>query len=75
MKNIEDFFRKNIEMKIKSRGYNSFITTKNNYIYQINFFSMGYYDFDEEHKFRGRLICIDILNKYAVIIPIKIKNN
>ena len=35
-------------MKTKSRGYNFFIISKNNYIYQIDFFFMGYYDFDEE---------------------------
>ena len=38
MKNIEDFFRTNIEVKIKSRKYYSFIISKNNYIYQIDFF-------------------------------------
>ena len=35
---------------------------------------MGYYDFDEEQKFRGGLVCIDVLSKYAVVVPIKTKN-
>ena len=35
---------------------------------------MGYYDFDEEQKFRGGLACIDVLSKYAVVVPIKTKN-
>ena len=35
---------------------------------------MGYYDFDEEQKYRGRLVCIDVLSKYAVVIPIVSKN-
>ena len=34
---------------------------------------MGYYDFDEEQKIRGRLVAIDVLSKYAVVIPIKTK--
>ena len=32
---------------------------------------MGYYDFDEEQKFRRWLVCIDVLSKYAVVVPIK----
>ena len=35
---------------------------------------MGYYDFDEEQKHRGGLVCIDVLSKYAVVIPIVSKN-
>ena len=35
---------------------------------------MGYYDFDEEQKYRGGLVCIDVLSKYAVVIPIVSKN-
>ena len=62
-------------MKVKPRGYNSFLISKNNHIYQIDFFFMGYYDFDEEEKFRGGLVCIDILIKYTVVVPIKTKNN
>jgi hypothetical protein len=33
-----------------------------------------YYDFDEEQKIRGGLVAIDVLSKYAVVIPIKTKN-
>ena len=29
---------------------------------------------DEEQKFRGGLACIDVLSKYAVVIPIVSKN-
>ena len=36
---------------------------------------MGYYDFDEEQKFRGGLVCIDVLSNHAVVIPIKTKND
>ena len=74
MKDVEEFFRKNVEVKAKPRGYNSFVAPKNNHTYQIDLFFMGYYDFDEEQKFRGGLVCIDVLSKYAVVIPIKTKN-
>lgn len=74
MKDIEEFFKKNVEIKAKPRGMNSFVAPKNNHTYQIDLFFVGYYDFDEEQKFRGGLVCIDILSKYAVVIPIKTKN-
>ena len=74
MKDVEQFFRKNVEVKAKPRGYNSFVAPKNSHTYQIDLFLMGYYDFDEEQKFRGGLVCIDVLSKYAVVIPIKTKN-
>jgi hypothetical protein len=35
---------------------------------------VGQYDFDEEQKFRGGLVLIDVLSKYAVVVPIKTKN-
>ena len=74
MKDVEQFFRKNVEIKAKPRGMNSFVAPKNNHTYQIDLFFMGYYDFDEEQKFRGGLVCIDVLSKYAVVVPIKTKN-
>ena len=74
MKDVEDFFRKNVEVKRKQKGYNSFIAPHSNHTYQIDLFFMGYYDFDEEQKFRGGLVCIDVLSKYAVVVPIKTKN-
>ena len=74
MKDVEQFFRKNVEVKAKPRGMNSFVAPKNNHTYQIDLFFMGYYDFDEEQKFRGGLVCIDVLSKFAVVVPIKTKN-
>ena len=74
MKDVEQFFRKNVEIKAKPRGYNSFTAPHNNHTYQIDLFFVGYYDFDEEQKFRGGLVCIDVLSKYAVVVPIKTKN-
>ena len=74
MSDVEEFFRKNVEVKAKQRGYNSFTAPSNNHTYQVDLFFMGYYDFDEEQKFRGGLVAIDVLSKYAVVIPIKTKN-
>ena len=74
MSDVETFFIKNVEIKAKPRGYNSFTAPKNNHTYQIDLFFVGYYDFDEEQKFRGGLVCIDVLSKYAVVVPIKTKN-
>ena len=53
---------------------NSFVAPHNHYTYQIDLFFMGYYDFEKEQKFRGGLVCIDVLSKYAVVVPIKTKN-
>ena len=73
MDDVRQFFRNNVEIKAKQRWYNSFTAPKNNHTYQIDLFFIGYYDFDEEQKFRGGLVCIDVLSKYAVVVPIKTK--
>ena len=70
---LKSSLEKNVEVKAKQRGYNSFAAPSNNHTYQVDLFFMGYYDFDE-HKFRGGLVAIDVLSKYAVVIPIKTKN-
>ena len=74
MSDVEEFFRKNVEIKAKHRGMNSFVAPKNIHTYQIDLFFVGYYDFDKEHKFKGGLACIDVLSKYAVVVPIKTKH-
>ena len=71
---VEQFFRKNVEIKRKDTKWNSFVAPHNNHTYQVDLFFMGYYDFDEEQKYRGGLVCIDVLSKYAVVVPIKTKN-
>ena len=74
MADVEDFLRKNVELKKNPTKYNSFVAPHNYHTYQIDLFFMGYYDFDEEQKFRGGLVAIDVLSKYAVVVPIKTKN-
>ena len=71
---VEDLFGNNVEIKRKQKVMHSFIAPHNHHTYQIDLFLMGYYDFDEEQKFRGGLACIDVLSKYAVVTPIVSKN-
>ena len=44
MDDVRQLFRKNVEIKAKQRGYNSFTAPKNNHAYQIDLFFMGYYE-------------------------------
>ena len=70
---VEEFFRKNVEVKKKPRGYNSFVAPHNSHTYQIDFFYFGKKDFEQKQEFKGGLVAIDLLSKYAVVIPIKSK--
>ena len=71
---LNNSFEKNVEIKKKPRGENSFVAPSNNQTYQIDLFFMGYYDFDADQKFRAGLVCIDVLSKFAAVIPIKSKD-
>lgn len=75
-KNVDQFFKERVENKKKPRGENSFVAPSNNHTYQIDLFFMGYYNFDADadQKFRAGLVCIDVLSKFAVAIPIKSKD-
>ena len=70
MSDVERFFKENVEIKRKPRGTNSFVAPSNNHTYQMDLFFMGQYDFDDEQKYRGGLVMIDVLSKYAVVVPI-----
>jgi hypothetical protein len=54
---------------------NSFIAPHNNFTYQIDIFFMGKTDFENSQKFRAGLVLIDVLSKYAVVVPIKNKDD
>ena len=41
MKDVEYFFRKNVEVKAKQRGCNSFVAPSNNHTYQVDLFFYG----------------------------------
>lgn len=68
---VEQFFRKNVEVKKKPRGMNSFVAPHNNHTYQIDLFFISKDDLEAKQKFRAGLVAIDVLSKYAVVVPIK----
>ena len=73
MDDVNEFFRKNVEMKRKPRGTNSFVAPSNNHTCQIDLFFISKDDIEAPQKFRAGLVCVDVLSKYAVVVPIKSK--
>ena len=73
MKDVEEFFRKNVEIKKKPRGQNSFVAPYNNHTYQLDLFFISSEDIETTQKFRAGLVLIDVLSKYAVVVPLKSK--
>ena len=74
LNDVKDWFKKNTEVKKKQRGINSFVAPYNNHTYQVDIFFMGKTDFENTQKFRAGLVLIDVLSKYAVVVPIKSKD-
>ena len=74
MDDVNEFFRKNVEVKKLPRGQNSFVAPNANYQYQLDLFFMGKEDFENKQKTRNGLVLIDIFSKYAVVLPIPSKN-
>ena len=74
MADVEEFFRKNVEIKKQPRGYNSFTAPHNNHTYQLDLFFISKEDIEAKQKFRAGLVMIDVLSKYAVVVPIKSKD-
>ena len=73
MDDVNEFFRTNVEIKRKPRGTNSFVAPHNNHTYQIDLFFISKDDIETTQKVRAGLVCIDVLSKYAVVVPIKSK--
>ena len=71
MDDVNKFFRENVEIKKKPRGTNSFVAPSNNHTYQIDLFFISKDDIEATQKVRAGLVCIDVLSKYAVVVPIK----
>ena len=74
MADVEEFFKKNVEVKKKPRGQNSFTAPYNNHTYQLDLFFISKDDIEATQKFRAGLVMIDVLSKYAVVVPIKSKD-
>ena len=71
---LKNSLKQNVEVKRNPRGYNSFISPHNNHTYQIDIFFISKKDLKVKQRFRGGLVCIDVLSKYAVVVPIKSKD-
>ena len=70
MNDVNDFFRKNVEVKKLPRGQNSFVASHHAYEYQLDLFFIGREDFESKQKTRIGLVLIDIFSNYAVVLPI-----
>ena len=73
MKDVEDFFKKSVEIKMNPRGYNSFVAPHNNHRYQVDIFFISKKDLKVKQRYRAGLVCIDCLSKYAVVVPVRRK--
>ena len=69
MSDVNEFFKQNIEEKIKPRGQNSFVAPHSFWEFQLDLCFISKNDL-ENQKFRIGLILIDIFSKYATVIPI-----
>ena len=67
---VDEFFRKNVEVKKLPRGQNSFVAPHHAYQYQLDLFFIGKEDFPNKQKTRIGSVLIDIFSKYAVVLPI-----
>ena len=70
---VKEWFKKNVEIEKKQRGFNSFVAPFNNHTYQLDILFISKSDLKTKQKFRGGLVCIDVLSKYAVVVPVKRK--
>ena len=73
LNDVKEWFRKNIEIKKKQRGFNSFVAPHNNHTYQIDILFISKKDLKTKQRFRGGLVCIDVLSKFAVVVPVRRK--
>ena len=50
MKDIEEFFKKNVEVKRKPRGWNSFVAPHNHHTFQVDIFFISKKDLKAKQK-------------------------
>ena len=74
MKDVEYFFKKNVEIKRKQQSWNSFVAPHNKHTYQLDITFFRQQDFDKKQKYLMALTCIDVLSKYAVAMPLEYKD-
>jgi hypothetical protein len=73
MEDVEQFFKKNVEVKKKPRGMNSFVAPHNNHTYQVDIFFISKKYLKVKQKYRAGLVCIDVLSKFCVVVPVRRK--
>ena len=73
MSDVEEFFRKNVEVKKLPRGHNSFVAPHNNHTYQVDIFFISKKDLKVKQRFRAGLVCIDVLSNFCVVVPVRRK--
>ena len=64
---VDEFFKKNVEQKKQSKGFNSFVAPHAYYEYQIDL--MFFNDLENQNMKVG-MGCIDIFSKYATVVSI-----
>ena len=67
LENVKNWFNKNVNVKHKPRGYNSYITDEAYFEYQID---LAFWKSDEQDPC---LVMIDIFTKYATFVSISSK--
>ena len=73
MKDVEEFFKKNVEIKKIREATTAFFAPYNNHTYQVDIFFISKKDLKVKQEFRAGLVCIDVLSKFAVVIPVRRK--
>ena len=67
---VKKFFDEYVEQKKQQRGYNTFISPRHTYEYQVDLFFIN--DLLNQ-KYKVGLLMIDAFSKYMTVIPIKTK--
>ena len=72
VKDVRDWFERNVERKKQLRGFNSYISKGPRDEYEVDLFDMRYLE-DMSHGFPYGFLAIDNFTKYMWIIPIENK--
>ena len=67
LKDVKEWFQKNVQQKKQLRGFNSFVAPFSNYEYQVDLFFIN--DLPEQ-KYKVGMMMIDVFSKYMVVLPL-----
>ena len=68
---LKNSLERMLRFKKNQRGQNSFVAPHNNHTFQSDLFFISSEDIETTQKFRAGLVMVDVLSKYAVVVPIK----